>query len=223
MSDESQFMRRAEKLAGPSAKALFSPEARYVLPQAEEKTPYGIKSQDPYSKLFSDRIIFLGVQIDDTSADDVMAQLLTLESTGEQGITMYINSPGGSFTAMTAIFDTMQYVLPHITTVCLGQAASAAATLLAAGQKGQRLALPNSRILIHQPSMDGGRGQASDIAIQANELIRMRAWTEDTLAELSGQPVERLRIDLERDKFLSAKEAVEYGLIDQIVTSRKKA
>src|SRR5690606_33019199 len=130
------------------------PESRYILPQFEERTAYGFKRQDPYNKLFEDRVIFLGVQVDDASADDVMAQLLVLESQdAERDITMYINSPGGSFTAMTAIYDTMQYVSPHIQTVVLGQAASAAAVLLAAGAPGKRLALPNARILIHQPAM----------------------------------------------------------------------
>ena len=131
----------------------FSPEARYILPSFEERTSYGFKRQDPYNKLFEDRIVFLGVQVDDASADDVMAQLLVLESQDpDRDITMYINSPGGSFTAMTAIYDTMQYIRPHIQTVCLGQAASAAAVLLAAGSPGKRLALPNARILIHQPA-----------------------------------------------------------------------
>ena len=140
-----------------------------MLPQFEERTPYGFKRQDPYTKLFEDRIIFLGVQVDDASADDVMAQLLVLESTDpDRDITLYINSPGGSFTAMTAIYDTMQYIRPEIQTVCLGQAASAAAVLLAAGTPGKRLALPNARVLIHQPALSGGQGgQASDLEIQA--------------------------------------------------------
>ena len=143
------------------------PNSRYILPQFEERTAYGFKRQDPYAKLFEDRIVFLGVQIDDASADDVMAQLLVLESQDpDRDITMYINSPGGSFTAMTAIYDTMQYIRPEVQTVCLGQAASAAAVLLAAGQPGKRLALPNARVLIHQPATGGGgQGQASDIEI----------------------------------------------------------
>src|ERR687893_797129 len=152
------------------------PESRYILPSFEERTAYGYKRQDPYAKLFEDRIIFLGVQVDDASADDVMAQLLVLESQDpDRDIVMYINSPGGSFTAMTAIYDTMQYIRPAVQTVCLGQAASAAAVLLAAGAKGKRLALPNARVLIHQPAIEGGAyAQASDIEIHANELIRMR-------------------------------------------------
>src|SRR5512139_4066869 len=149
---------------------------RYVLPSFVERTSYGVKESNPYNKLFEDRIIFLGVQVDDASANDVMAQLLTLEGTDpDRDIIMYINSPGGSFTALTAIYDTMQYIRPDIQTVCLGQAASAAAVLLSAGTKGKRLALPNARVLIHQPSLSGSDyGQASDIEIQANEVLRMR-------------------------------------------------
>ncbi len=199
------------------------PRSRYVLPQFEERTAYGFKRQDPYTKLFEDRIIFLGVQVDDASADDVMAQLLVLESQDPDGlITMYINSPGGSFTALTAIYDTMQYIKPQIQTVCLGQAASAAAVLLAAGSPGKRLALPNARVLIHQPALSGsGYAQASDIEIQANEMIRMREWLEETIAAHSGQPVEKVRNDIERDKILTAQQAVEYGLVDQVLTPRK--
>lgn len=198
------------------------PEDRYVFPSFEERTAYGYKRQDPYAKLFEDRIVFLGVQVDDASADDVMAQLLVLESQDPDSlITMYINSPGGSFTAMTAIFDTMQYVRPHVQTVCLGQAASAAAVILAGGSKGKRLALPNTRVLIHQPAMDGVHGQASDIKIVADEIDRMRAWLEDTLALCTGQPVEQVRADIERDKIFTAQQAQEYGLIDQVLASRK--
>ena len=199
------------------------PSSRYVLPQFEERTPYGFKRQDPYTKLFEDRIIFLGVQVDDASADDVMAQLLVLESTDpDRDITLYINSPGGSFTAMTAIYDTMTYIRPEIQTVCLGQAASAAAVLLAAGTPGKRLALPNARVLIHQPSLSGGQGgQASDLEIQAAEVMRMRSWLEDTLAKHSGRTPEQVNNDIERDKILTAAEAMQYGLIDQVLDSRK--
>jgi ATP-dependent Clp protease protease subunit len=200
------------------------PTTRYVLPQYEERTAYGFKRQDPYTKLFEDRIIFLGVQVDDASADDVMAQLLVLESQDpDRDITLYINSPGGSFTALTAIYDTMQYIKPEITTVCLGQAASAAAVLLAAGSPGKRLALPNARILIHQPAMggEGGGGQASDLEIQANEIMRMREWLEETLAHHSGRTKEQISADIERDKILTAKAALEYGLVDQVLESRK--
>jgi ATP-dependent Clp protease protease subunit len=182
-----------------------------------------VKTQDPYTRLFQERVIFLGVQIDDTSADDVMSQLLVLESMDrEADITMYINSPGGSMTALAAIYDTMQYVSPHINTVCLGQAASSAALLLAGGQKGKRSALPNARILIHQPSSQGERGQASDIEIQAEEILRMRKWLESTLAFHTGKPIETVSSDLDRDKFLTAQEALEYGIIDQILVSRKR-
>ena len=201
-----------------------SPSSRYVLPQFEERTAYGFKRQDPYTKLFEDRIIFLGVQVDDASADDVMAQLLVLESQDPDGlITIYINSPGGSFTALTAIYDTMQYVKPQIQTVCLGQAASAAAVLLAAGAPGRRLALPNARVLIHQPSLEGGYAQASDIEIHANEVLRMREWLEETIASHSNRTVAQVRADIERDKILTAPQALEYGFIDQVITSAREA
>ena len=200
-----------------------APSSRYVLPQFEERTAYGFKRQDPYTKLFEDRIIFLGVQVDDASADDIMAQLLVLESQDpDRDITLYINSPGGSFTALTAIYDTMQYIKPQIQTVCLGQAASAAAVLLAAGAPGKRLALPNARVLIHQPAIEGGSyAQASDIEIHAAELIRMREWLEETIAHHSGQTVDQVRADIERDKILTAGQARDYGLVDQVLASRK--
>ncbi|MFD5215146.1 ATP-dependent Clp protease proteolytic subunit [Microbacterium sp. NPDC058345] len=201
------------------------PSSRYILPQFEERTAYGFKRQDPYNKLFEDRVIFLGVQVDDASADDVMAQLLVLESQdSERDITMYINSPGGSFTAMTAIYDTMQYVAPQIQTVVLGQAASAASVLLAAGAPGKRLALPNARVLMHQPAMgEAGHGQASDIEIQAAEILRMRTWLEETMARHTGKPVDQINKDIDRDKILSADEAKDYGIVDQVLTSRKRA
>ncbi len=199
------------------------PSSRYVLPQFEERTSYGMKRTDPYTKLFEDRIIFLGVQVDDASADDIIAQLLVLESMEpERDILMYINSPGGSFTAMTAIYDTMQYIRPDIQTFVIGQAASAAAVLLAAGAPGKRFALPNSRVLIHQPALAGGDyGQASDIEIQANEVLRMRTWLEETWAKHSNKSVEEVREDIERDKHLTSEEAKEYGLIDDVLTPRK--
>ncbi|KQV07797.1 ATP-dependent Clp protease proteolytic subunit [Leifsonia sp. Root112D2] len=206
-----------------AAGRVAMPNSRYILPTFEERTAYGYKRQDPYAKLFEDRIIFLGVQVDDASADDIMAQLLVLESQDpDRDIVMYINSPGGSFTAMTAIYDTMQYIRPHIQTVVLGQAASAAAVLTAAGTPGKRLALPNARILIHQPAVgEAGQGQASDIEIQANEIMRMRTWLEETLAAHSNRDQEQVHKDIDRDKILSAAEALEYGLIDQVLTSRK--
>ena len=199
----------------------FEINNRYVLPTIEEKTSYGFKRLDPYTKLFEERIIFLGQAIDDTVANDVMAQLLTLESMDpDRDIMMYINSPGGSFTALTAIYDTMQFVRPDIMTICLGQAASAAAILLAGGTKGKRMALPNSRILIHQPYSEGG-GQASDIELQAKEILRMRELLEIMLEKHSTKSKEQISADIERDKILTAQEAVEYGLIDQVLTSRK--
>ncbi|WP_433353993.1 ATP-dependent Clp protease proteolytic subunit [Microtetraspora malaysiensis] len=195
---------------------------RYIIPSFVERTTYGVKEMNPYNKLFEDRIIFLGVQIDDASANDVMAQLLTLESLDpDRDISIYINSPGGSFTAMTAIYDTMQFVRPEIQTVCLGQAASAAAVLLAGGTPGKRFALPNARVLIHQPSTEGG-GQGSDIEIQAREILRMRDLLEDILARHSGKSPDEVRRDIERDKILSAEEAKAYGLVDDIIPTRKK-
>jgi ATP-dependent Clp protease protease subunit len=197
---------------------------RYIIPTFTERTSYGTRSSDPYSKMFEDRIIFLGVQVDDQSANDVMAQLITLEGTDpDRDITMYINSPGGSYTAMTAIYDTMQYVRPDIQTVCLGQAASAAALILAGGTKGKRLALPNSRILIHQPALGGSQGSGSDLEIQAREILRMRTELEDLLAEHTGQPRDKVTRDIDRDKIMTAEEAKEYGIVDVVLDSRKKS
>ena len=196
--------------------------SNYYIPQWEERTSYGMRRVDPYTKLFEDRIIFLGTPISDDIANAVMAQLLCLQSMdAERQISIYINSPGGSFTALTAIYDTMRYIKPDIQTVCLGQAASAAALLLAAGTKGKRLALPNSRILIHQPATEGGYGQSSDLEIQAKEILRIRELMETMLADATGQPKEKISLDVERDKFLTAEEAVEYGLVDDILTSLK--
>ena len=198
------------------------PSSRYVLPSFVERTTYGIKESNPYNKLFEERIIFLGVQVDDASANDVMAQLLTLESTDpDRDIVMYINSPGGSFTSLTAIYDTMQFVKPEIQTVCLGQAASAAAVLLAAGTSGKRFALENSRIIIHQPATEGGYGQGSDLEIQAREILRMRALLESLIARHTGRTEDQVREDIERDKILTAAEAVEYGLVDEVIKTRK--
>jgi ATP-dependent Clp protease protease subunit len=195
--------------------------SRYVLPTIEERTSYGYKRLDPYTKLFEERIIFLGQAIDDTIANDVMAQLLTLESMDpDRDIMMYINSPGGSFTALTAIYDTMQFVRPDVMTVCLGQAASAAAVLLAGGAKGKRYALEHARILIHQPYSEGG-GQGSDIESQAREIMRMRSLLEGMLAKHTTKSVEEIARDIERDKILTSAEAVEYGIIDKVFASRK--
>ncbi|MDO5083844.1 ATP-dependent Clp protease proteolytic subunit [Arachnia propionica] len=195
----------------------------YYIPQWEERTSYGLRRVDPYTKLFEDRIIFLGTPINDEIANAVMAQLLCLQSMdSERQISIYINSPGGSFTALTAIYDTMRYIKPDIQTVCLGQAASAAAVLLAAGTKGKRLALPNSRILIHQPATEGGYGQSSDLEIQAKEIMRIRELMEHMLASDTGQDVAKISRDIERDKYLTAQEAVEYGIVDDILPSLKE-
>ncbi|MDR1861868.1 MAG: ATP-dependent Clp protease proteolytic subunit [Candidatus Ancillula sp.] len=195
---------------------------RAILPQFTEKTNYGYKTVDPYAKLFEERIVFIGAPVDDMIADDVMAQLLVLEAQDpDREITLYINSPGGSFTAMTALYDTMQYIKPDIRTVCLGQAASAAAILLSAGTPGKRLALPNARVLIHQPAMEGSRGTASDIEITAREMIRLRTWLEETLAKHTNIALEQIKKDIERDKILTAQEAFEYGIVDKVLVSRK--
>jgi ATP-dependent Clp protease protease subunit len=198
------------------------PQSRYILPSYVERTSYGIKESNPYNKLYEERVIFLGVQVDDASANDVMAQLLHLEHEDpDRDITIYINSPGGSFTSLMAIYDTMQYVQPDIQTVCLGQAASAAAVLLAAGTAGKRLALPNARVLIHQPATEGTYGQVSDLEIQANEIQRVRRLLETTLAKHTKKTPEQVRIDIERDKILTAAEAKEYGIIDEVLPYRK--
>lgn len=197
-------------------------QSRYVLPSFVERTSYGIKESNPYNKLFEERIIFLGVQIDDASANDVMAQLICLEGTDpDRDIIVYINSPGGSFTSLMAIYDTMQYVRPDVSTFCLGQAASAAAVLLAAGTPGKRFALPNTRVLVHQPATEGFYGQVSDLEIQANEISRMRSLLEMTLSRHTGQSQEQVRSDIERDKIFTAEEAKAYGIIDDIIPSRK--
>jgi ATP-dependent Clp protease protease subunit len=194
----------------------------YFIPQWEERTSYGFRRIDPYAKLFEERIIFLGTPISDDVANAVMAQLICLESMDpDRDIELYINSPGGSFTALTAIYDTMQYVKPDVRTVCMGQAASAAAVLLAAGAPGKRIALPNARILIHQPYTEGGYGQVSDLEIQANEILRMRGLLEEMLTRHSNRSVEQVRQDIERDKILTAHEAVDYGIVDSVIEPRK--
>ena len=201
----------------------FTDPVAYTIPIVIEQTSRGERSFDIYSRLLKERIIFLGTPIDDGVANVVMAQLLHLESEDpDRDISIYINSPGGSFTALTAIYDTMQFVKPEIQTICMGQAASAAAVLLAAGTKGKRLALEHARVLIHQPS-GGGEGQSSDIEIQAREIMRMRELLEQMIANHSGQDPEKVRKDIERDKILTAREAVEYGLIDEVVSTRKTA
>src|SRR6201996_111551 len=217
----------AQLVRGPNVSAGYGgalpQESRYVLPSFVERTSYGVKEMNPYNKLFEERIIFLGVQIDDASANDVMAQLITLESIDpDRDILMYINSPGGSMTSMMAIYDTMQYVKPDIQTFCLGQAASAAAVLLSAGTKGKRMALPNSRILIHQPAVESGYGQSSDLEIQAREILRMRTAMERVIAIHTGKDEDQVRRDVERDKFFTAEEAKEYGLVDEVLTTLKR-
>ena len=211
------------RFGSPSAVGQpFSPTMDYYIPQWEERTSYGMRRIDPYTKLFEDRIIFLGTPISDDIANAVMAQLLCLQQMdAERDIEIYINSPGGSFTALTAIYDTMRYIKPDVRTVCLGQAASAAAVILAAGTKGKRLALPNSRILIHQPATEGGYGQSSDIEIQAREILRIRALMEQMLAEDTGKTPEEVSRDIERDKYLTAEQALDYGIIDEVLTSLK--
>lgn len=207
------------------APAQLSPRMEYYIPQWEERTSYGVRRVDPYTKLFEDRIIFLGTPISDDIANAVMAQLLCLQSMDpDRDIDIYLNSPGGSFTALTAIYDTMRYIKPEVRTVCLGQAASAAAVILAAGSKGKRLALPNSRILIHQPAVEGGAfGQSSDIEIQANEIMRIRELMEEMLAADTGRDRDEISKDIERDKYLTAEQAKEYGIIDDILMSLKDA
>ncbi len=203
---------------------MYPPQARYVLPNIIEKTSRGEYGMDPYSKLLKERIVFLGAQIDDVSANDVMAQLLYLESEDpDRDISIYINSPGGSFTSMTAIYDTMRFVRPDIQTICMGQAASAAAVLLAGGTHGKRFALENSTVLIHQPAVLGREGQSSDIEIHARELLRIRSLLEQMLAEHTGKSEEQIRRDTERDKYLTAEEAREYGLIDEVIKTRKSS
>ncbi len=197
-----------------------APSAEYFIPQWEERTSYGFRRVDPFAKLFEDRIIFLGTPISDDISNAVIAQLLCLQQMDpERDISIYINSPGGSFTALTAIYDTIRYLKPDVQTFCIGQAASAAAVLLAAGTPGKRLALPNSRILIHQPYTEGSYGQASDIEIQANEILRMRSLLEQMIADNTGRTIEEVSRDIERDKILTAEQAVEYGLIDQVLVS----
>jgi ATP-dependent Clp protease protease subunit len=194
----------------------------YYIPQWEERTSYGFRRIDPYGKLFEDRIIYMGTPISDDVANAIIAQLLCLQSMNpDQDISIYINSPGGSFTALTAIYDTIKFIKPDVQTVCIGQAASAAAVLLAAGAPGKRLALPNSRILIHQPYTEGTFGMTSDIEIQANEILRMRELLEKMISDASGKSMDEVSHDIERDKILTAEQAVEYGLIDSVLASLK--
>ncbi len=194
----------------------------YYIPQWEERTSYGFRRIDPFAKLFEDRIIFLGTPISDDVANAVIAQLLSLQvMEPDRDISIYINSPGGSFTAMTAIYDTIRYLKPDVQTFCLGQAASAAAVLLAAGAPGKRFALPNARILIHQPYTEGTGGQISDLEIQANEILRMRELMEQMIADATGKDRAEVSKDVDRDKILTAQQALEYGIIDQVLDTLK--
>jgi ATP-dependent Clp protease protease subunit len=204
---------------------MTRPTARHVLPEFHERTSFGQKSTDPYSKLLEERIVFLGTPIDDISANDLMAQFMYLEHQApDRDIALYINSPGGSFSAMSAIYDTMQYVSCDVETTCLGQAGSSAAVLLAAGTPGKRSVLPGARVVIHQPALsDPVQGQASDLAIQADELIRVRARLEEMLVQHTGRSPEQVSADIERDKILDAQGALDHGLADAIVPSRKSS
>jgi ATP-dependent Clp protease protease subunit len=196
----------------------------YLVPVVVEQTNRGERSFDIYSRLLKDRIIFLGTPIDDNVANLVTAQLIFCESEDpDRDIWLYINSPGGSITALLAIYDTMQFIKPHVATLCIGQAASAAAVLLAAGEKGKRFALPNSRVLIHQPEVGGLGGQAVDIEIHAKEILRMRALLDQILATHSGQTLEKVSHDTDRDFIMNSEQALAYGIIDQIITAREQS
>lgn len=202
---------------------MTRPSARHVLPEFTERTSAGHRTLDPYSKLLEERIVFLGTPIDDISANDVMAQFMHLEyQAPDRDISLYINSPGGSFTAMSAIYDTLRFVTCDVETICLGQAGTSAALLLAAGTPGKRSALPGARVVLHQPSLpEPIQGQASDLAIQAEELARTRVQLEELLALHTGRTVAQVSADIERDRIMDAQQALEYGLVDRIVTTRK--
>ena len=202
---------------------MIDPIYNYLVPTVIQQTNRGERAYDIYSRLLTERIIFLGTPIDDTVSNLMIAQLLHLESDDpDKDINLYINSPGGEITGLFAIYDTMQYIKPDVSTICIGQAASAAAVLLAAGAKGKRFVLPHARILIHQPH-GGASGQAVDIAIQAKEITRMRELLDNILAHHTGQPVEKIAADTDRDFIMSAIEAKEYGIIDEILSNRELA
>ncbi len=194
---------------------------QYTIPTVVERTPLGERAYDVYSRLLSERIVFLGTEIDDGVANVVMAQLLHLESASpDLEISLYINSPGGSFSALTAIYDTMQFIRPDVATICMGQASSAAAVLLAAGAPGKRAVLPHAKVLLHQPSSQA-QGTLPDLAVQAKEVARVRAEVEEILSRHTGHPVAKIRSDTDRNKTFGAREAVEYGLADEVIGSRK--
>jgi ATP-dependent Clp protease protease subunit len=195
----------------------------YIVPTVVEQTQRGERAYDLYSRLLKENIIFLGTPIDDTIANLTCAQLIHLESENpDKDINIYINSPGGDITALFAIYDTMQFIRNDIATICLGQAASAAAVLLAAGTKGKRLALPHSRVLLHQPYGQVGYGQVTDLEIAAKEILRMRDLLEQILADHTGQPIERIHADTDRDFVMEANEALAYGIIDDVIESRQR-
>jgi ATP-dependent Clp protease protease subunit len=197
--------------------------SQYTIPTVVERTAAGERAFDIYSRLLSERIIFLGTEIDDGVANVVMAQMLHLESVSPDfEISLYINSPGGSFSALTAIYDTMQYIRPDVATICMGQASSAAAVLLAAGAPGRRAVLPHAKVLLHQPS-SRAQGALPDLIVQAKELARVRAEVEEILSRHTGHPAAKIRDDTDRNKTFSAREAVGYGLVDEVITSRKAA
>jgi ATP-dependent Clp protease protease subunit len=195
---------------------------QYTIPTVVERTPIGERAYDIYSRLLSERIVFIGTEIDDGVANVVMAQLLHLEAASpDLEISLYINSPGGSFSALTAIYDTMQYIRPEVATICMGQAASAAAVLLAAGTPGRRAVLRHAKVLLHQPSSQS-QGTLPDLAIQAKELARVRAEVDEILSEHTGHPVAKIREDTDRNRTFTAREAVDYGLADRVITSRRE-
>ena len=195
---------------------------QYTIPTVVERTPIGERAYDIYSRLLSERIVFIGTEIDDGVANVVMAQLLHLEAASpDLEISLYINSPGGSFSALTAIYDTMQYIRPEVATICMGQAASAAAVLLAAGTPGKRAVLRHAKVLLHQPSSQS-QGTLPDLAIQAKELARVRAEVDEILSEHTGHPIAKIREDTDRNRTFSASEAVDYGLADRVITSRRE-
>ena len=202
---------------------MIQPIRNYLVPTVIEQTNRGERAFDIYSRLLKERIIFLGTPIDDTVANLMIAQLLHLESEDpDKDISIYVNSPGGEITGLFAIYDTMQYIKPDVQTICVGQAASAAAVLLGAGTHGKRFALPHARILIHQPH-GGASGQAVDIEIQAKEIVRMRELLDEILAFHTGQPVERVKKDTDRDFIMSAVDAADYGLVDEVISNRELA
>jgi ATP-dependent Clp protease protease subunit len=202
---------------------VSTPPMNYLVPNVIEQTSRGERYSDLYSRLLRENIIFLGTPIDDTIANLVSAQMLFLESENpDKDISIYINSPGGDINALLAIYDTMQYIRPEISTICFGQAASAAAVLLAAGTPGKRMALPNSRVLIHQPYAQSGYAQVSDLEIAANEILRLKQTLEEVLARHTGQPVEKIAKDTDRDYVMTAPEAKEYGIVDEVIELRDR-